>query len=155
MRIPVLMLGCLTLALFFFLARRLAGPRVAVVACSLLAADTTYLLTTCFDWGPVVLQRLLGVAGVLCLVRFYDTSSRLSLGAGFFLFGLGLWDTALFGWTLIGLAVACLLIGAYPLARYNQRYQEDPAVGPRQPRNLLERFSVAIDERAGRSSRAA
>ncbi len=141
-RVPVLLLGSLTLWMFYRLVRRLAGGRAALASCALLATDTTYLLTTCFDWGPVVLQRFLAVAGVSCVVRFHDRGSWRALAAGFFLFGLGLWDKALFGWTLAGLAagvlaaapgalrralsvksasvsVLFLLLGAYPLIRYN------------------------------------
>jgi hypothetical protein len=109
------------------------------------ATDTTYLITTCFDWGPVVLQRLLAVAGILLLVKYYQDSSRMCLGGAFFLFGLALWDKAIFGWSLVGFAAAglltasgairraltvknlavaltCLVAGAYPLIRYNHRY---------------------------------
>jgi 4-amino-4-deoxy-L-arabinose transferase-like glycosyltransferase len=145
-RLPVLLLGAATIWLFFNLTDRLAGRRAAVIATALLATDTTFLLTTVFDWGPVVLQRLLAVGGVLLLVRHYATGSTRDLGAGFFLFGLGVWDKALFGWTLAGLAagllvaapqvlrkslnikrvtvaVLCLLLGAYPLIRYNAKHR--------------------------------
>jgi hypothetical protein len=99
-------------------------------------------MTTCFDWGPVVLQHLLLVSGVLCLLRFCQDQRRRFLAAGFFLFGLGLWDKALFAWILSGMAVATIAvfpkelwrscglrnlavaglafcIGAAPLIRYN------------------------------------
>ena len=145
-RIPVLLLGSLTLWLFFRLSRRLLGNRGALAACALLATDTTYLLTTTFDWGPVVLQRLFSVTGVWFLVRFHDTSKRRFLGIGFCMFGLAVWDKALFAWTLAGLgaaaacvipdafrrafswrnlavALVCFLIGAYPLIRYTKRYR--------------------------------
>jgi hypothetical protein len=50
----------------------------------------------------------------LLLVRFHQTSSRVCLGAAFFVFGLALWDKALFGWTLVGLTAG--LLCAYPQA---------------------------------------
>jgi hypothetical protein len=144
-RLPVLLLGALTIWLFYLLLDRLQGKRAALLGCALLAADTTFLLTTCFDWGPVVLQRLMAVAGVLLLVRYYQDSSRVSLCAAFFLFGLALWDKALFFWSLAGyaagalfafpgpikrslgvknlaLALICLAAGASPLLYYNHRY---------------------------------
>ena len=144
LRVPVLLLGAVTIWLFYLLILQIMDRRAAVAGCALLATDPAYLYTTCFDWGPVVLQHLLGVGGALLLVRFHRTSSRLALGAGFFLFGLALWDKALFGWTLIGMTVAlvctcpgairraftlknllvaalCFSAGAFPLLRFNAR----------------------------------
>jgi hypothetical protein len=109
-REPALLMGAASVWLFFLLLRRIAGLRAACIGCCLLAADSLYLLTTCFDWGPVALQHLLIVGGVLLLVRFYQTVSSLSLAAGFFLLGLALWDKALAIWMLGGLGVAVILI---------------------------------------------
>jgi hypothetical protein len=69
-----------------------------------------FLVTTCFDWGPVVLQHLLMVSGALCLVRFHQERRPGLLAAGFFLFGWALWDKSLFAWMLSGMAVAALLV---------------------------------------------
>jgi hypothetical protein len=112
LRIPVLLMGALTIWGFYLLLVRVLDRRAGFVGCALLSTDATYLYTTCFDWGPVVLQHALSVGGILLLVRFHQTSRRWALGAGFFLFGLALWDKAIFGWTLIGLLLA--LLCAYP-----------------------------------------
>jgi hypothetical protein len=109
-REPVLLMGAVSVWLFFLLLRRIAGLRAACIGCCLLAADSLYLLTTCFDWGPVALQHLLIVGGVLLLMIFYQTLSSLWLAAGFFLLGLALWDKALAMWMLGGLGVAGILI---------------------------------------------
>src|SRR5450755_3902650 len=53
LRLPVLLIGALTIWLFYRLLEKIAGPRAAVTGCLLLATDTTFLLTTEFDWGPV------------------------------------------------------------------------------------------------------
>jgi hypothetical protein len=144
LRVPVLVLGAFTIWLFYLLLSRILGRRAVVAGCALLATDSTYLYTTCFDWGPVLLQHILMVGGVLLVVRFHQTSSRVALGAGFFLFGLALWDKTLFGWTLAGMLlgllaanpgalrraismknllviVFCFGAGAYPLLRFNLR----------------------------------
>src|SRR5205814_5232527 len=89
-----------------------AGPSAAGAACGLLAADTLFLLTTCFDWGPVALQHLLLISALLSLVRFHQEGQRRFLAAGFFLLGLGMWDKALFAWVLNGVALATLAV--YP-----------------------------------------
>ncbi|MGA2328279.1 MAG: hypothetical protein ABSH05_18525 [Bryobacteraceae bacterium] len=142
-RVPVLAIGALTVWLFFLLLRDTAGMRAALAGCALLAFDTMFLLTTTFDWGPVALQHLLLVSGVLLVTRFYKWGGLFNLGGGFFLLGLGLWDKALFVWMLGGLGVAtltifprellskltwrnagvagmCFLIGAWPLVAYNK-----------------------------------
>ncbi len=142
LRFPVVLAGGVTIWLFWLLLERAAGRRAAAVGCLLLATDATFLVTNCYDWGPVALQHLFLLGGMLCLLRFRSSRSLPLLAAGFLLFGLGLWDKALFVWTLVGLlaatvaayprelfralrplpvAVALLafLVGAWPVAYYN------------------------------------
>jgi hypothetical protein len=69
-----------------------------------------YLLTVCFDWGPVALQHLLLVGGLFLLLRFYQTGSQLSLALGFLLWGLAMWDKALAIWMLGAFGVAGLCV---------------------------------------------
>ena len=109
-RVPVILTGGFTIWLFWNLLRRIAGDRAAAAGCVLLTTDALFLITTCFDWGPAVLQHLLLVSGVLCLVRFHQEGHRRFLAAGFFLLGLGLWDKALFAWILSGMAIAALVV---------------------------------------------
>jgi 4-amino-4-deoxy-L-arabinose transferase-like glycosyltransferase len=145
-RVPVLLIGVLSVWIFFRLVRNAVGARAALAATALLATDASYILTTCLDWGPVALQHLLLLSGLFLLWRFHNSDNPLHLGAGFFIFGLALWDKALFSWCLIGLAVATLvvfpralvskitlrnlgvavaafLIGAAPLVNYNLNKQ--------------------------------
>jgi 4-amino-4-deoxy-L-arabinose transferase-like glycosyltransferase len=110
LRDPVLLAGAASIWLFFLLLRRVAGERAALIGCSLLAVDSLYLLTTCFDWGPVALQHLLLLGGLLLLIGFYQTGKDLALAGGFFLLGLAMWDKALAAWMLTGVAVAGILI---------------------------------------------
>jgi hypothetical protein len=141
-RLPVLLIGTLTIWLFTWFLERAHNRRVAWVGGVLLATDTVYLLTTCFDWGPVALQHLLTLGGLSLLLRFISTGKRSTLFWGFFWFGVALFDKALFLWlfggllvaTLVvfpgelwsratpknlGLAGAGLLLGASPLVAYN------------------------------------
>jgi hypothetical protein len=110
LREPAVLFGVASLWLFFLLLRRIAGARAAVIGCGLLAVDALYLLTVSFDWGPVALQHLLFVGGMLLLMRFYQEGSVRSLGWGFFLLGLAMWDKALAVWMLSGMGVACAVI---------------------------------------------
>lgn len=143
-RFPALVFGGITIWLFWLLLQRIDGYRAATIGSVLLATDTSFLMTTCFDWGPVVLQHLLLVSGVFSLVRFHQDQRRGFLAAAFLFFGLGLWDKALFAWILSGTAIATLVVfpkelwrhlsvrnfmiaalafclGAAPLIRYNVR----------------------------------
>ena len=102
-RFPMVLAGAVTIVIFYKWAGLFAGPRAALLAAVLLATDPTFLLTDTFDWGPVALQHLLVVSGCFLIAR-----GRLSWGA--FLFGLALWNKAIFGWTLAGLGLAALLV---------------------------------------------
>ena len=104
------------------LLRRVAGERAAVFGCGLLAADSLYLLTICFDWGPVALQHLLLARRHVLLVGFYQERSHRRLAWGCFLLGLAMWDKALAIWMLGGMGVALLIV--FPrqiLRRYSRR----------------------------------
>jgi 4-amino-4-deoxy-L-arabinose transferase-like glycosyltransferase len=142
LRIPALVCGAASIWLFYLLLRRTVGERAAWIGCSLLAGDSIYLLTTCFDWGPVAIQHLLIVGGLLLVVVSYQTGRLAPWIAGFFLLGLSLWDKAIAVWILSGcgiaaflafprqvfdalrprriaLAAGALLLGAAPLVIYN------------------------------------
>jgi len=109
-RLPVLVIGALTVALFIWLLERVSSRTVAWVGGLLLATDTLFLFTTCFDWGPVALEHLLGLAGLALVFEFVSEGSPAALWWGFFCFGLALWDKALFVWMFSGLAVATIAI---------------------------------------------
>src|SRR6266852_4358670 len=69
-----------------------------------------FILTTCFDWGPVALQHVLLVADLLLVLKFAVSANPLALFCGFCCFGLGMWDKALFIWMLGGVVVAGLVV---------------------------------------------
>jgi hypothetical protein len=153
LRLPMVLAGALTVLVFFGLARRTAGLAAAVLGSLLLASDASFILTDTFDWGPVAIEHFLLVTGCFFLVKFSQTSGpvsrptngRWNLFLGFFLFGLALWNKAIFIWALAGLfcagiavlwpeirrllrpanaAIACaaFLAGALPLLIYNVRH---------------------------------
>src|SRR5262249_22258078 len=71
LRTPALLMAALTVFLLYQFVLGICGPRAALIATALLATDSTYLITSCFDWGPVVLQHLLLVAGSLSFCKFF------------------------------------------------------------------------------------
>jgi hypothetical protein len=145
LRWPVLIIGAITIWLFYLLLDRIAGTRAALGGCFLLATDAIFLLTTEFDWGPVAIQHLMLMMACLLLLQFAHTGSGKSLLGGFFALGLGLWDKASFAWIICGLAVAAAVVfpkdmlsrltirnlsialasfvlGAWPLLLFNARH---------------------------------
>jgi 4-amino-4-deoxy-L-arabinose transferase-like glycosyltransferase len=140
-RLPVVALGAVVIALFWLLLDRVHGRRAAWVGCLLLATDTSFLLTTTYDWGPVVLQHLLLIAAMLFAVRWFQKGAEWNLSIAAFCCGLAFWDKAIFIWVVsgvllglliflstilrrltwraVGLALAGLFVGALPLIVYN------------------------------------
>lgn len=108
-RDPMLLAGVAGVWCFYLLLLRVAGKRAAVIGCGLLATDSLYLITVCFDWGPVALQHLLLLAGLLLLMKFYQEHSAAALAGGCFLLGLAMWDKALAIWMLSGIGIAGVL----------------------------------------------
>jgi 4-amino-4-deoxy-L-arabinose transferase-like glycosyltransferase len=109
-RVPMLLAGAASVWLFYLLLRRAAGERAALLGCGLLATDSLYLLTTCFDWGPVALQHLLILSGMLLLFGFYQHPSHLRLAWGCFLLGMAMWDKALAAWMIGGIGLALIIV---------------------------------------------
>ena len=146
LRVPSVLLAAVTVWLFYKLLLEALGPRTALAGCALLATDTMFLLTARWDWGPVVLQHLCLVLAMLLLHRFWRQPWSRWLFLGFFVLGLGLWDKAVFSWSLAGLGLAALitfprqvfqlftprrfglailafLVGCLPLVIYNAKYR--------------------------------
>ena len=144
-RIPAIFLGGLTIWLFYTLVKRTLDTKTALFATALLATDSSFLLTTRWDWGPVALQHLCMVGGALAVVRFAQSLKLSWLFVGFLAFGLGIWDKAIFAWSLVGLGMAALavfpkktsvllnwrhvavaaiglMLGAAPLIHYNWKH---------------------------------
>jgi hypothetical protein len=109
-RFPVLVLAAATILLTGKLLRQIQGRTAALIGVGLLATDVTFLVTAVFDWGPVVIQNLLLVAGILLVLKWYRGRRDVVLFLAGLVFGLNLWNKALFLWNLSGLAIALLLI---------------------------------------------
>ena len=143
-RLPVALLGAAAAALFTHRLTRTAGRSAGLVAAALLATDPVFLLTICFDWGPVALQVFLVVAAACSFLEHARSGHKRWALLGGFLAGLALWNKALVLWNVAGLAVATALVyrreaqrlltlpavsaaaagavaGAWPLLLYNWR----------------------------------
>ena len=109
-RLPAVLLGAITLWMFYRMMKWPVGVRAALVSTALLATDATFVLTNRWDWGPVAIQHACLVGGVLSILRFTDSRRLPWLALGFFIFGLGLWDKALFIWNLVALGLATIAV---------------------------------------------
>lgn len=113
-RVPVVLLGAITVFIFYHLIRRIGGRRSAFAASAgalLLATDPVFLLTNTFDWGPVALEHVLLVSGCFLLICFATNQSQIRyLAMGFFCFGLALWNKGLFMWAFSGLIAGTLAV---------------------------------------------
>ena len=142
LRLPMVLIGAITIFIFFALARRAAGTSTALAAAILLATDASFLLTNTVDWGPVALEHFLLVTGCFFILEFAQQGGRGRLFLGFFLFGLAFWNKAIFAWAFAGVSIAAitmfwsdirrllrlravtiacagLILGALPLIVYN------------------------------------
>jgi predicted membrane-bound mannosyltransferase len=99
-----------TVWLFYVLLKRTVSVRAALVGTALLAVDPVFVLTSRWDWGPVVLQHLCLVGGMLAFVIFAREGQTRWLAVGAFVFGLGMWDKAIFLWSLVGLGTAAIVV---------------------------------------------
>jgi len=117
LRLPSLLAGAGALWLFFLFVDRTAGRLAAWIATFLLATDPVFLLINCTDFGFVAIQFLLKLSAIVLLLRFYRSGSPWALAAAFFLFGLAMWDKAVFAWVLLGLAAATVVVFPRELCR--------------------------------------
>ena len=141
-RLPCILLAAATIYFLARLVSRIAGWPSALFVLWLLSTDVVFAFTATFDWGPVVIQNLLLVIGLLCVEKWQRHPSPFVLFLAGTAFGLALWDKALFLWNFSAMAVVFwglyfrkvrllltrpiagvfflgLLIGASPLITYN------------------------------------
>jgi 4-amino-4-deoxy-L-arabinose transferase-like glycosyltransferase len=110
LRTPTVLFGAVGIALFFLLLDRTVGRRAAWIGALLLATDSMYVILEAIDYGPNALHFIWKLGGMLLLLRFHRGGSIWTLAGGFFLFGLGLWDKAIFAWVLLGISIATVIV---------------------------------------------
>jgi len=110
LRFPAMVYSALSLWLFYVLLERITNRTAAWIGVLLLVSDPSFILIVSIDWGYVSLQLLFKLAAILLLVRFQQECKTWLLATAFFLFGLALWDKAVFLWVLFGLGAAALVV---------------------------------------------
>ncbi|MBN9658597.1 MAG: glycosyltransferase family 39 protein [Acidobacteria bacterium] len=112
LRLPAVVLAALTIFLLHRFVSRLHSRTAGSITAFLLATDSIYLLTSTFDWGPVVLQHLLLIGFLLSIQHFLSGRSGRFLFLAFVLAGAAFWDKAVVIWLTTGLSAAAIAV--YP-----------------------------------------
>jgi len=120
-RLPVVLLSCVTLYLFLRLVTRLADRRTAIVATALLATDTTFVLCTSLDWGPAAVQLFGWILLANLAVRAVERPGVATLAATGFLAGFLVWNKAVFLFSLAGALVAAGIVFRDRIGRLRPR----------------------------------
>ena len=109
LRIPAMLIGAITIFLFWKLLDTVHSRRAAWAGSLLLVTDAVFLLTNVFDWGPVAIQHVLLLAILLSCVRWARTTNDGWLFLAAFCCGLAFWDKAVFIWMFSGLIASSLV----------------------------------------------
>lgn len=118
LRVPVLLVGTLTVFLYCLLFRRIAGYGFALAATALLVADPLFSIMSVLDFGIVVVQHLLTVVGFHLALSIRDTGNRWLILALGLVCGIGLWDKMTFLWLLVGFGLAAWIVFRPEIARF-------------------------------------
>ncbi len=110
LRVPSLLLAMGTILIGSFFVWRIAGKVAGLLVLWLLATDITFIFTAVFDWGPVVLQNLLLAGGLFLIAEWWRAGKNWLLLLGGVVFGLALWDKALFIWNLSAMSIAVAVV---------------------------------------------
>jgi len=102
-RLPLLLVAAGSVWIFFAILDRTVSRGAAIAGAVLLATDSSFLILSAIDFGPIVFLHFFLLAGLLLLLHG-------RIAPAFFLFGLATWHKALFAWMLVGVAVAALAL---------------------------------------------
>ena len=105
-RLPVILLGLVTLIFTYALVRQTLGPCTALVGVVLLASDPTFIFMQKTDWGPIALMMALKVSSLYFVFRWINQGDALWLGVACFLMGIGVFDKIIFVWYVVALSAA-------------------------------------------------
>ena len=108
-RLPVVLIGMLTLLFSYALFRDMFNVRIAGAALMLFATDPTFIFANRLDWGPVSLMLAFEVSSLYFLWRWMSEGRRPNLVLSGFLMGLGLYNKIIFGWFIAALFISMAL----------------------------------------------
>lgn len=111
LRLMPVLIGCLTLALAYLLARELTRqPLVGLIAMTLLAVDPTFIFWNRQGIFVTAITAPISLAAAWCWLRWLDTGQRRWIIGAMFCFGLGIYAKVLFVWIIVALISTSLII---------------------------------------------
>lgn len=105
-RLPVVLLGAITIVCVFQTARHLFDERVALLAAAFVAVDPSFICSVRCDWGPVAVMFVTKMSALALLTRYAATRRASLLFAASLLTGVGIFDKFNFVWHVASLCVA-------------------------------------------------
>ncbi len=109
-RVPAVLLAALALVLVVALVRRLLGIWPTLALAVLLGTDPVLSSMSRADWGPIVLSALLRVCALLAYFAFLRRGHARYLWLLVISLSLGVFNKLDYGWFMVGLLVAALVM---------------------------------------------
>ena len=109
LRLPMILLTCLSLFGLFVFLQRQWGSVPALITLSLLALDPIFIYHIRFDWGPAAIALFCRLALVICTLKWLQNGQMWALKGAVFFALLGFYDKLNFIWVLGALGLAVLL----------------------------------------------
>ena len=120
-RWPVIVVGLVTLALTYRVARFTFGRLVSAMVVLVMSVDPTFMYLTKFDYGPVALMMVLKLTALLLALRAVSTGSSQYLWGMAAACALGVFDKLNFIWFLVALVSAGAMLFRTELREMWQR----------------------------------
>jgi hypothetical protein len=108
-RLPVVLLGLVSLILTYAFLRRIFDKQVGFVTLLLLGLDASFVFANKLDWGPVALSTALRSGALYFAWRWLEGGKSKFLVWTCLLLGLGVYDKLIFLWFVAALIVACTI----------------------------------------------
>jgi 4-amino-4-deoxy-L-arabinose transferase-like glycosyltransferase len=109
-RVPAVLLAALAIVLAVALVRRLLGTWPTLAFAVLLGTDPVLSSMSRADWGPIVLSALLRVCALLAYFAFLRRRQARYLWLLVISLSLGVFNKLDYGWFIVGLLVAALVM---------------------------------------------
>ena len=109
-RLPMVIIGALSLLIMFHIVKEISGAEVALLACFLCAADFSYISATTFNFGSVTVALFLRLASMYSFTKWIKSRDNTHLAVALFLCLAGVWDKLVFIWYVNGLILSSLLV---------------------------------------------
>jgi hypothetical protein len=109
-RIPVVIIGALTLFFTFCYVQKIFGVLVAFITGLILASDPTFIILNKCDWGPVSFSLFLRALSLFFLIKGMESGRKRYFVLCVFSLCLGMFNHLNFIWFVIALALGIFIV---------------------------------------------